>query len=49
MVVQYNIIQKIIITTGLSWWHYSHTIIITEIWGLIPLTNQALNNQPTML
>ena len=47
MVVQCNVTQKLISTTGLSQWHYSHAVIATEVWGLISPRDQNLNDQPT--
>ena len=44
-----NITQLLISTIGLSWWCYGHAVIVTEVWGLIPPTNQIPNYQPTML
>ena len=49
ILVQCNIILWLIITTGLSQWHYGHAVIVTVIWGLLPPTDQVLNDQPTTL
>ena len=41
--------QWLIVTTGLSQWHYGLAVIVTVVWGLIPFTSQVLNDQPTAL
>ena len=49
MLVQYNITKYLIVTTGLSQWHYGHAIIIKMFWDSISLTDQVLNDQPTTI
>ena len=48
-VTQCNVNQYLISITSLARWHYGHAVIITEVWGSIPPTNQVLNDQPTVL
>ena len=48
MLIQCNIIQKLAATTSFSQWHYGHAVIVTVAWGLIPLADQVLKDQPTM-
>ena len=47
--IQCNTTQWLIVTTGLSPWHYGHAIIVTAVWGSIRLANHVLNDQPTTL
>ena len=49
MLIQCNITQQLIATTGLSQWYYGHAVIVTAVWGLISPADQVLIDQPTML
>ena len=49
MVLYCDITKQLVSLTCLSWWCYTHTVIETEVWGSIPFTNQAFNDQTPML
>ena len=49
MLIQCNITQYLVATTGLSQCCCGHAVIVKMVWGSNPPANQVLNDQLTVL